>query len=241
MAGGGAWKVAYADFVTALFALFLVLWIMSQDEEVKGTISTHFRDPWEAITRKSTRVIQMREDNVVSARESHAHFKGDAPVELQYRRINDDEVIKTFMNNKEIRDNRNIQVKRVDEGVLVSFFNETTKPLFEGSNADDLALSDYGRIALSTVGTLLARYNSNNGNGSPIEIIGHAPKGVEDPWSSSGTLSSLVFNEILNSGVKESQVVKIVGAGDSTLLDPEDPQNIKNRRFEILIRTKPEE
>ena len=181
----------------------------------------------------------MREDNVVSARESH--FKGDAPVELQYQRINDDEVIKTFMNNKEIRDNRNIQVKRVDEGVLVSFFNETTKPLFEGSSGDDLALSDYGRIALSTVGTLLARYNSNSGNGSPIEIIGHAPKGVEDPWSISGTLSSLVFSEVLNSGVKESQVVKIVGAGDSTLFDPEDPQHIKNRRFEILIRTKPEE
>ena len=239
MAGGGAWKVAYADFVTALFALFLVLWIMGQDEEVKGTVSAYFRDPWQAITRKSTRVIQMREDNVVSARESH--FKGDAPVELQYQRINDDEVIKTFMNNKEIRDNRNIQVKRVDEGVLVSFFNETTKQLFEGSSGDDLTLSNYGRIALGSVGTLLARYNSNNGNGSPIEIIGHAPKGVEDPWSISGTLSSLVFSEVLNSGVKESQVVKIVGAGDSTLLDPEDPQHINNRRFEILIRTKPEE
>ena len=239
MAGGGAWKVAYVDFVTALFALFLVLWIMGQDEEVKGSVSAYFRDPWQAITRKSTRVIQMREDNVVSARESH--FKGDALVELQHQRINDEEVIKTFMNNKEIRDNRNIQVKRVDEGVLVSFFNETIEQLFEGSSGDDLALSDYGRMALGSVGTLLARYNLNNGNGSPIEIIGHAPKGVEDPWSISGTLSSLVFSEVLNSGVKESQVVKIVGAGDSTLFDPEDPQHIKNRRFEILIRTKPEE
>ena len=239
MAGGGAGKVAYADFGTALFALFLVLWIMGQDEDVKGTVSAYFRDPWQAITRKSTRVIQMREDNVVSARESH--FKGDAPVELQHQRINDEEVIKTFMNNKEIRDNRNIQVKRVDEGVLVSFFNETTEQLFEGSSGDDLALSDYGRMALGSVGTLLARYNLNNGNGSPIEITGHAPEGLEDPWSISGTLSSLVFSEILNSGVKESQVVKIVGAGDSTLLDPQDPQHIKNRRFEILIRTKPEE
>ena len=240
MAGGGAWKVAYADFVTALFALFMVLWILGQDEEVKGSVSAFFRDPWQTITRKSTRVIQMREDNVVSSRESH--FKGDAPVELQHQRINDEEVIKTFMNNKEIRDNRNIQVKRVDEGVLVNFFNETTKPLFKGStSADDLDLSDYGRMALGSVGTLLARYNLNDGNGSPIEITGHTHKGVEDPWSISSTLSSLVFDEILNSGVKESQVVKIVGAGDSTLLDPEDPQNINNRRFEILIRTKPEE
>ena len=42
MAGGGAWKVAYADFVTALFALFLVLWIMGQDEEIQGIQSRDF-------------------------------------------------------------------------------------------------------------------------------------------------------------------------------------------------------
>ena len=64
---GGAWKVAYADFVTALFALFMVLWILGQDEEIKGSVSAYFRDPWQAITGKSTRVIQMREDDVVSA------------------------------------------------------------------------------------------------------------------------------------------------------------------------------
>ena len=114
--------MAYADFVTALFALFMVLWILGQDEEVKGTVSAFFRDPWQAITRKSTHVIQMREDDVVSARESH--FKGDAPVELQHQRINDEEVIKTFMNNNELRENRNIQMERVDEGVLINFFSE---------------------------------------------------------------------------------------------------------------------
>ena len=134
--------MAYADFVTALFALFMVLWILGQDEEVKGSVSAFFRDPWQAITRKSTHVIQMREDDVVSARESH--FKGDAPVELEHQRINDEEVIKTFMNNKELRESRNIQMERVDEGVLINFFSETDRNLFDESSGDDLALSDYG-------------------------------------------------------------------------------------------------
>ena len=231
--------MAYADFVTALFALFMVLWILGQDEEVKGNVSAHFRDPWQAITRKSTRVIQMREDDVVSARESH--FKGDAPVELQHQRINEEEVIKTYMNNKELRDNRNIQMERVDEGVLINFFSETDQNLFDDPTGDDLALSDYGLIALNSVGALLARYNLNDGKGSPIEITGHSPKGEGDPWGMSARQSALVFNEILKSGVQESQVVKIIGAGDTVLMDAEKPADEKNRRFEILIRTKPEE
>ena len=236
---GGAWKVAYADFVTALFALFMVLWILGQDEEVKGNVSAHFRDPWQAITRKSTRVIQMREDDVVSARESH--FKGAAPVELQHQRINEEEVIKTYMNNKELRDNRNIQMERVDEGVLINFFSETDRILFEDPTGDALALSDYGLIALNSVGALLARYNLNDGKGSPIEITGHSPKGEGDPWGMSARQSALVFNEILKSGGQESQVVKIIGAGDTVLMDADKPADEKNRRFEILIRTKPEE
>ncbi|MEE1550520.1 MAG: hypothetical protein V1244_02720, partial [Nitrospinaceae bacterium] len=181
----------------------------------------------------------MRENDVVSSRESN--FKADAPVELQHQRINDEEVIKTFMNNKELRENRNIQMERVDKGVLINFFSETDRNLFDESSGDDLALSDYGLMALNSVGVLLARYNLNNGKGSLIEITGHTPEGVNDPWSMSAKQSTLVFNEILKSGVQESQVVKIIGAGDSVPLDAEKPDDMKNRRFEILIRTKPEE
>ncbi len=217
----------------------MVLWILGQDEAVKGSVSAYFRDPWQSITRKSTRVIQMRENDVVSSRESN--FKADAPVELQHQRINDEEVIKTFMNNKELRENRNIQMERVDKGVLINFFSETDRNLFDESSGDDLALSDYGLMALNSVGVLLARYNLNNGKGSLIEITGHTPEGVNDPWSMSAKQSTLVFNEILKSGVQESQVVKIIGAGDSVPLDAEKPDDMKNRRFEILIRTKPEE
>jgi chemotaxis protein MotB len=44
--GGGAWKVAYADFVTAMMAFFLVMWITSQNDEVKEAVQTYFQDPW---------------------------------------------------------------------------------------------------------------------------------------------------------------------------------------------------
>ena len=44
--GGGAWKVAYADFVTAMMAFFLVMWIVAQNEQVKEAIAHHFSDPF---------------------------------------------------------------------------------------------------------------------------------------------------------------------------------------------------
>jgi chemotaxis protein MotB len=44
--GGGAWKVAYADFVTAMMAFFLVMWIVAQSDQAKQAIAHHFNDPF---------------------------------------------------------------------------------------------------------------------------------------------------------------------------------------------------
>jgi chemotaxis protein MotB len=49
--GGGAWKVAYADFVTAMMAFFMVMWITSQDQKIKEAIAHHFSDPFGANDR----------------------------------------------------------------------------------------------------------------------------------------------------------------------------------------------
>jgi len=67
-AGGGAWKVAYADFVTAMMAFFLVMWITSQSDDVKKAIGGYFQDPWGSFSENTTPAIK-----------SPAGLKGDAP------------------------------------------------------------------------------------------------------------------------------------------------------------------
>ncbi len=67
-AGGGAWKVAYADFVTAMMAFFLVMWITSQSDEVKKAIGGYFQDPWGSFSEDTTPTVK-----------SPAGLKGDAP------------------------------------------------------------------------------------------------------------------------------------------------------------------
>jgi chemotaxis protein MotB len=69
MAGsGGAWKVAYADFVTAMMAFFLVMWITSQSDEVKEAIGGYFQDPWGSFSESASPTIQ-----------SPAGVRGEAP------------------------------------------------------------------------------------------------------------------------------------------------------------------
>jgi chemotaxis protein MotB len=61
--GGGAWKVAYADFVTAMMAFFLVMWITSQSKPVKEAIAQYFSDPWgNSSTPSSTQSMVSRRD-----------------------------------------------------------------------------------------------------------------------------------------------------------------------------------
>ena len=66
--GGGAWKVAYADFVTAMMAFFLVMWITSQSDEVKKAIGGYFQDPWGSFSENASPTMQ-----------SPAGLRGDAP------------------------------------------------------------------------------------------------------------------------------------------------------------------
>ena len=74
-AGGGAWKVAYADFVTAMMAFFLVMWITSQSADVKKAIGGYFNDPWGSFSETTTSDVK-----------APTGLKGDMPLADNARR-----------------------------------------------------------------------------------------------------------------------------------------------------------
>ena len=106
-------------------------------------------------------------------------------------------------------------------------------------------LTDKGLTALRSVGLLIARYSRNGRNGSSIEVNSHTEKGrFDEPWEMSAKQAIVVVNKLIETGIKREQVVKISGMGDSTPVEldavPIKSTLIQNRRYEILIRTKPE-
>lgn len=64
---GGAWKVAYADFTTAMMALFIVLWLTSQDQRIKDAVARAFRNPFSSVTKDSVGIIPNKDTQAVRA------------------------------------------------------------------------------------------------------------------------------------------------------------------------------
>ena len=72
---GGAWKVAYADFVTAMMALFMVLWLTSQDQRIKEAVERAFRNPFSSVTKDSVGVIPSKETQAVQEQRRKFRFR----------------------------------------------------------------------------------------------------------------------------------------------------------------------
>src|SRR5437868_6450125 len=94
---GGAWKVAYADFVTAMMALFLVLWLTSQDEKIKEAVERSFRSPFASVTKESSGIIPNKESQAVRSKDGN--FDSASVVELNMLRHLAEEVIKTLQDS----------------------------------------------------------------------------------------------------------------------------------------------
>src|SRR5256885_794058 len=94
---GGAWKVAYADFVTAMMALFLVLWLTSQDQKIKEAVQRSFRNPFASVTKDSTGIIPTKD--VQAVKSSSGNFDSASAVELNMLRKLADDLLKTLNSN----------------------------------------------------------------------------------------------------------------------------------------------
>src|SRR5262245_46466019 len=106
---GGAWKVAYADFVTAMMALFLVLWLASQDQKIKEAVQRSFRNPFASLTKESTGIIPSKDSQAVKS--SSGNFDSASAVELTMLRKLANDLVKTLESNPEMLDEKPLSVE----------------------------------------------------------------------------------------------------------------------------------
>lgn len=232
--GGGSWKVAYADFVTAMMALFMVLWILNQDQEVKGSVEEYFKNPWKAALSDSTGIIPIKNADVVASRK--ANFEAPSAVELNtVRRINDD-LIKTFIQNPEYREHRSLEIETTSDGLLINFLDRPNQPIFlTGTNS--AKFTAYGTWVFNTVAWEIARYPT-----TIIELEGHTTKNfkaVRDDytgWDVSSDRANLARKRLLENGVKEPQIAKVAGLSDRKPLKDRKGDDPTNNRVTIMIR-----
>src|SRR5579863_6133108 len=121
---GGAWKVAYADFVTAMMALFMVLWLTSQDQRIKEAVERAFRNPFSSVTKESVGIIPSKDMQAVKA--NTGNFDSASAVELSMlRRLNQD-LLKSFQTDDQNQEN-SIKLDLTDQGLSINVFDRSHK------------------------------------------------------------------------------------------------------------------
>jgi chemotaxis protein MotB len=235
--GGGAWKVAYADFVTAMMALFLVLWIISQDEQIKGNVQQYFRTRFASVTKQSVGIIPIENADLIRAKRAHFEKASAIPLE-QVRRLNDD-LVRAFVQNPEYIDMKTLRVQMTDEGLLIEFFNDPSKRLFKEGEAE---MTEYGRVLFRIVAWTLAKHDSRNS--TLVEVEGHTSKSFssrredEDEWDVSTDRAITVRKYMSEEGVKPDQFHKVTGYGNRRPLQDKlgDLDHPYHNRVSIMVR-----
>ena len=212
---GGAWKVAYADLVTGLFALFMCLWLTSVDEEVMDEISKYFQNPNTVMKQANPGLIDIKNANVASSRK--ANFSKPALTPRNLVRKTTEDIEKSFVQSAEFLENKNMHIDVVEEGVKVSLFNTPQRDIFGDDEKD---LSAYGEVVVDSLGTWLSRKHDRFGDplkDVEIEIEGHSAPDDQDPgkaWRESIAQAVEIRKRLIEiNGVNPANIKKVVGYG----------------------------
>jgi len=233
---GGAWKVAFADFMTAMFALFLVLWLINQSSDVKSAIAGYFQDPLGRSDEfgssimpgdgaQAATVRPMQPTDVVDMRRNRMQIMAD--------RMKKD--VQKMPALADVQDK--IEIRVTDEGLEIQLLEDSLGVFFESGNA---LPSLRGREILALLGHELS------GLSNPVMIAGytdarpyHRADGYSN-WELSADRANTTRRILSVNGVADDRIVQIRGFADRDLKDPDHPTSASNRRIAITMMFEPE-
>ncbi len=230
---GGAWKVAYADFVTAMMALFLVLWLTAQDEKIKEAVQRAFTNPFSSLTKESMGVIPNPSKDTMS-RDQSGNFDSSSAVELAMLRRLAEDLMKELKNDQEPEETRPVKLDMTPEGLRITIFDRSQKPIFKAQSAE---FTPYGDWVISTLAWQIALYAS-----FAVEVEGHTESGQPAPradygdWEISSDRATASRRKLIEHGVKSGQIRKVAGFGDTVPMPQTEPENESNRRITVLLK-----
>jgi chemotaxis protein MotB len=216
---GGAWKVAYADFVTAMMALFIVLWLLSSSETTKKAVGGYFQDP----SGKGKQIGS----GLAGTGESLSIHKDD----LGKLKEKLDEAIRSTPELAKIREQVKITV--TGEGLRVELLETATGVFFESGNPKP------SRSCVEVL-TKLAEELAKMPN--TIVVEGHTdstPMGeseVYTNWELSADRANAARRVMLAAGLRTDQIVQIRGFAAQEPFKKEDPADPSNRRISIIVQ-----
>lgn len=230
---GGAWKVAYADFVTAMMALFMVLWITSQSEEVLESTASYFQNPMGAFSPIDSKKIVKEGDSEGNTQQKQAvasDVDANSPVSLPFYQSVKEEFYKRL--NIDPKDKEApIEVTMTDDGLRITLYDQSKRPLFiKGTDI----FTDWGMFVMQNLSWIIDRYPLN------VRIDGHTPSGLElskdyGPWELTADRANATRRALVRYALSPRKIKRISGHGDTELLPEVNPQSERNQRIELSL------
>jgi chemotaxis protein MotB len=234
---GGAWKVAYADFVTAMMAFFLVMWLMAQKQEVKAQIGGYFRDPGVFDYQKSKGILPGGKPGAEPGRAPEAAPKPEADATKREQQLLADaaeHIKQNLVKVPEVKTLRDqIEFIVTSEGLRIELVEHSGSSFFDNGSA--VLRGESQRIL-----TIIARELGNLDNDLVIE--GHTdsrPFSNGDRygnWELSSDRANAARRVMEGQGLGAHQVRTVRGFAD-TALHTKDPLDPRNRRVSIVVRS----
>jgi chemotaxis protein MotB len=215
---GGAWKVAYADFVTAMMSLFIVLWLMNTTPQVKQAVAGYFRNP------------------LSSSAETGTDRNGSADnLELNRKDIRDlkDKIQQAMQKQTQLKELKNqVQVTVTPEGLRIELMEKQKGTFFQNGSA---ALSAGGKEMLQLLAGQLGQVPNRISIEGYTDAKPYPSKTGYTNWNLSVDRANAARVLMQAEGLHKDQVEEVRGYGDNHLRLPKKPFDPSNRRVSIIV------
>ena len=257
---GGAWKIAYADFVTAMMAFFLLMWLLgSTSEGDKKGLSDYFTAPLKVSMQggsgagASNSILPGGGSDLTKSSGQSARGDGSDPIQKKMiAEAMKAEVAKqdakklaslsakisaVISNSPKLAEfSSQIRLDTTPDGLQIQIIDDQKRPMFDSGSA---TVKPYMRDILREIGAAL------NGVENKISLDGHtdrapysnAERGYSN-WELSSDRANASRRELVVAGMPDDKLARVVGLSSSSLLDAANPLSPANRRISIIVMTR---
>ncbi|MDC0661682.1 flagellar motor protein MotB [Marinobacter sp. SS21] len=246
---GGSWKVAFADFATAMMAFFLVLWLTATatPEQIRS-VEGYFRDPVGFSEGGSPNPVDLGGSaSVVDATDADV---ADAEIRLEDQRIEEladtlerrqmqelfqdlQEQIEQSQTLQEFKDQLLIDI--TDEGLRIQIVDRSQRPMFDSGRAQ---LKYYSQEILFELAKPLSAVTNKLSLTGHTDATPFSGRPGYTNWELSADRANTARRALVAGGVNGTQIARVVGLSDSVLFDEDDPTAPVNRRISIIVLNK---
>ncbi len=254
---GGAWKIAYADFVTAMMAFFLLMWLLGSSTKAQlAGIADYFQTPLkvalqggygsgdassvikgggEDLTRKAGQVKRgegEKSKEIISLEKSKAEQARLDAQRLQEMKAK----LERLVDSKLKQFKNQLKIDITSEGLRIQIVDDQNRPMFDSGGA---MMKAYTRDILRAIGQTLNELPNR------ISLSGHTDavpytlgeRGYSN-WELSADRANASRRELVAGGLEEGKIIRVVGLGSAIPFNKDDPNDPVNRRISIIVMNK---